>query len=62
MIFKLKNNVTIEHPVQNYESLLIKDAVYGVVALGSQKLYDDLDFDSFFTSKLIQESQIKAEG
>ncbi|PVD19589.1 hypothetical protein C0Q70_20079 [Pomacea canaliculata] len=41
------------------EAVLKKDAVYNAVGLASFDLFDEIDYDSWFTSHLLRELQIK---
>ncbi|XP_050400869.1 importin-11 [Patella vulgata] len=43
----------------NLEALLKKDAVYNAVGLASFDLFDDINFDQWFLTHLVQELQIK---
>lgn len=43
----------------NLAALLRKDAAYNAVGLASFDLFDEIDFDSWFTTHLLQELQVK---
>ncbi|XP_012942542.1 importin-11 isoform X2 [Aplysia californica] len=44
---------------ENLAAVLRKDAAYNAVGLASFDLFDEIDFDSWFTSHLLQELQVK---
>ncbi|XP_071542766.1 importin-11-like [Panulirus ornatus] len=43
----------------DYHGILQKDAVYNAVGLAAFELFDDIDFDQWFTSSLINELKVK---
>lgn len=45
------------HP-NNWEGILLKDAVYLAVGLAASELYDDVDFDQWFSTTLKQELEV----
>ncbi|XP_076047855.1 importin beta11 [Oratosquilla oratoria] len=46
----------------DYAGILQKDAVYNAVGLAAFELFDDIDFDQWFTSSLIQELNEKSSN
>ncbi|XP_066986451.1 importin-11 [Macrobrachium rosenbergii] len=44
---------------RDYHGILQKDAVYNAVGLAAFELFDDIDFDQWFTSSLINELKVK---
>lgn len=54
----IRDNHQLVEP-SDLPGILRKDAVYNAVGLAAYDLYDDVDFDAWFTSTLIEELKVK---
>lgn len=57
--FILKSQAIILHPDSDSNDILIKESIYNACGLGSYILFDEVDFDRWFTTQLIAELKIK---
>ncbi|XP_025833971.1 importin-11-like isoform X1 [Agrilus planipennis] len=58
MVEMIKETATVVD-VHDLSGILKKDAVYNAVGLGAYDLYDEIDFDQWFTNTLVQELKVK---
>ncbi|KAJ8915196.1 hypothetical protein NQ315_015419 [Exocentrus adspersus] len=59
VILELVTDTNVLVPPEDMQGILRKDAVYNAVGLCAFDLYDEVDFDQWFTNTLLQELKIK---
>lgn len=49
-------------PESDLRDILLKDAIYNAAGISAFNLFDEVDFDAWFTNQLIQEASIKTDN
>lgn len=57
-----KAQLTTLQSDSDLKDVLIKDAIYNVAGLSAYHLFDEIDFDQWFTGQLLEELQIKSNN